>query len=174
MIVTISTDRCIEIDSTTGQPIGHPFVVSNIIEAYGYVPDNFQPFNRTAYSGSATLGVYQKFNDTYVLNTLTNVWEDSWEIVDMSDEEKAEKQNITRIFWASSPDADNVADWVLDEATCRFVPPMPRPTDTPPEGQRYLWQGSSKSWQIAPLAPPNDGKQYYWNFTTWAWEEVAV
>ena len=37
--------------------------------------------------------------------------------------------------------------WVLDEDTCYWVPPVPRPTD----GKKYYWDEESTSWiEIAP------------------------
>lgn len=41
--------------------------------------------------------------------------------------------------------AEAMSDWVLDEATCDWVPPFPA---------------------------PSDGKQYHWDFTTHNWELV--
>lgn len=34
------------------------------------------------------------------------------------------------------------ASWLLDETTCRWVPPLPYPDD----GQSYRWDEGTKSW----------------------------
>lgn len=42
--------------------------------------------------------------------------------------------------------------WVLDEATCRWIAPIPMPTD----GKRYTWDEQAQSWaqlQDNPLNP---------------------
>lgn len=40
------------------------------------------------------------------------------------------------------------ASWSLDDATCTWVPPKPRPND----GKGYAWDESAQKWL---LAPPN-------------------
>jgi len=171
--MSTTQDLCIQVDPATGQTVNHPCLVSNILDAFGSMPDNFKPFRRTTFRDSGiNLGVYQKSQCTYTFNATDNIWEDTWAAVDMTSEEIAVKQQAVRAAWAARPNATNFTAWTLDEATCTFVPPITRPTDTPPAGQTYRWQGTTNSWQLAPDYP-TDGKVYVWNFTTWAWVEVT-
>lgn len=167
--MTTTTTLCIQVDPATGQTIGHPCLVSNIVNAFGTIPDNFEPFNRiTLRDSNIRLGVYEVPSSTYILNSLTNVWEDSWSAVPMSNEQQAQVQQRVKTQWANRPQLSNFSAWVYDPTTNSYQPPMPRPTDAP-DGQVYRWQGSTNSWQLAPTNPPNDGQQYYWNFTAWDW-----
>ncbi len=34
--------------------------------------------------------------------------------------------------------------WLLDESTCRWIPPVPRPSD----GQEYLWDEVNTNWRV--------------------------
>lgn len=45
------------------------------------------------------------------------------------------------------------ASWILDEETCRWVPPIPYPTD----GKRYTWNEEKITWEelIVSSPPPN-------------------
>lgn len=38
------------------------------------------------------------------------------------------------------------ASWVLNETTCRWEPPVPRPTDK----KKYLWDESTITWKEVP------------------------
>jgi hypothetical protein len=41
--------------------------------------------------------------------------------------------------------------WVLDEETCRWVPPMPYPTD----GFTYVWNDNKGEWELVNFAEAN-------------------
>ena len=42
-------------------------------------------------------------------------------------------------------------DWIFDEATCLWVPPIPYPTD----GKMYYWeQEPAHAWILSPAQPP--------------------
>ena len=154
-----------------GVTVNHPAVQLNLLYAFGEIPSNWKPFNRTLFSESGiTLGVYQKANSTYVLSDDGVTWQDSWFAEDMTEEEITYKQNLTITTWANRPYANNFTAWTLDTETCTMVPPHPRPT--PPEGLAYRWNGKINDWQIAPHAP-DDGQNYNWNFDTWEWELVS-
>jgi len=60
------------------------------------------------------------------------------------------------------------ASWVLNEDTCQWDAPTPRPTD----GADYVWRESDTSWVVRP-AYPQDGKTYTWNLEAGTWDEVT-
>ena len=170
--MSTTPDLCIQVDPATGQTVNHPCLVSNILDAFGSMPDKFKPFKRTTFRDSGIiLGVYQKSQCTYTFNSTDNIWEDTWAAVAMSDAEVAAKQQGVQTAWAARPNASNFTAWTFDADTCAYVPPVARPAD-PGDGQTYRWQGSTTSWQLCP-SYPTDGKVYVWNFTTWAWVEVT-
>jgi hypothetical protein len=154
------------IETENGVTKNHPAYEDNLILAFGEIPSRWEPFIRII---APELGLYQKFDDPgYSYQKINGVWTDVWMIRDMTDTEKAAKQQITRDLWAVRPNAANFTAWILDEATNTMVPPIPRPT----EG-RYFWQGTTNSWQV-PLERPDDGKSYKINFTTGGWDEEVV
>jgi hypothetical protein len=171
MSVTISTDLCIQV--VNGQTVNHPALVSNIVSAFGQVPDNYEPFNRITFNDSGVkLSVYEVSTCTYVLNTSTNFWEDSWAPYPMTARQISTLQQAVQTQWAANPQAANFTAWTYDSTTNSYVPPSPAPTDGLEDGETYYWQGSTNSWQIGPTTPPNDGQLYTWNYTTWAWAVV--
>ena len=61
--------------------------------------------------------------------------------------------------------------WTFDEATCNFVPPIPRPEpdQTKLEARIFtFWSGADKNWKDSPPYP-NDGNQYKFDFIIWNW-----
>ena len=78
------------------------------------------------------------------------------------------------------------ASWTLDESTCYWQPPIPRP-----EGMDWHWNEVTLEWVehpgkpykswiydedlkqwVAPVEKPNDGSNYNWNEETSAWDFV--
>ena len=164
----MSNNLYIEIQS--GSPVGHPYLESNLMQVYGEIPSNFEPFKRTHFRDSGlTPGVYQKFVCTYELGANGVTWEDTWSVADMTKDEIAAKQTSITDAWAKRPNASNFTAWVLDKELCVMVPPIPRPTD----GNTYRWDGATSNWRVTdPM--PTDGQQYQFNFTDWTWEVVAT
>ena len=154
-----------------GTTVNHPAVDTNLIQAFGKIPDDWAPFTRTPFANAGiTLGVYEKPATSYILSSDGQTWQDNWSAVPMTDEEIARKQNNVIQTWANRPFADNFTAWTLDKTTCTMVPPTPRPT--PPDGQAYRWNGKINDWQIASIMP-SDGQNYTWNFDTWTWDVVS-
>ena len=102
---------------------------------------------------------------TYEL--VDGIYKDVWHVREMTAEEKAAKQQILKDAWASLPNRDNFTTWTFDEATCQYVPPIPRPND----GNLYKWSNEENNWKISP-AYPTDGKQYIFNYNSWKYEEA--
>lgn len=162
-------DLYIQIEN--GQPVNHPAFATNLIEAFGQVPNNWEPFIRVqnpALTDSSVVleqpePAYQKVDD---------VWHDVWFYrVKTAEELAAEKElrlNALRTAWAQRAYASNFTAWVLNEETERYEPPIPRPTGP----DFYRWSGLDNNWKLAPPFP-QDGKQYYFDFDNWANVEVT-
>lgn len=147
-----------------GQTVNHPAFEDNLIAAFGGVPDHWKPFVRVE---PPTLGVYEVLESAQpAYQMVDGVWTDVWTVRPMTNEEKAAKQQAVRDAWALIPNAFNFTAWVLDEATLRMVPPIPRPVE---EGKTFRWSGADNNWREAPAKPEG---QYVFDFAQWAWVPV--
>lgn len=128
-----------------GNTVNHPALRDNLLQAFGTIPDNWQPFVRV---NSPKLEIYQVLANTEpTYQFVDGVWTDVWQIREMTDEEKLQKQNEVKEIWNARPNRENFSAWTFDEDTCEFVPPIPKPTD----GKQYYWDGTSNSWKEIPL-----------------------
>lgn len=156
----------IQIDN--GQPVNHPAYSSNLVQAFGDVPPNWEPFLRVQ---KPTPGIYQILDSeepTY--QKVNGTWTDVWALRDMTDIEKAAKQQAAKDAWAARDQAQNWSTWVFNETTCAYDPPIPRPD--PVNGKPIFWCGAENNWKEAPQHP-QDGKQYKFDFFAWVWVEVS-
>jgi hypothetical protein len=142
-------------------PINHPAFEDNLISAFGSIPDNWQAFARVERPEPGVYQVLTSEESTY--QQVNGVWSDVWALRDMTDTERAARQQAVKDAWASRPDAANFAAWTFDESTCSYVPPTARPADGP-----YAWRGTDNSWVAVP-AYPDDGGTYRFDLTTGAW-----
>lgn len=46
------------------------------------------------------------------------------------------------------------SDFIFDEASCMWIPPVPYPND--PTGLLYYWDDETHSWIVAPFQPPKN------------------
>lgn len=123
-----------------GQPVNHPALKDNLIQAFQKVPDNWEPFLRIP---RPELGVYEVFqSETPTYQLVEGLWQDVWSVREMTEEEKAIKQSLVKEEWNRRPNRENFAAWVFDEATCSFVAPVQKPAD----GKEYFWDGSKNAW----------------------------
>jgi hypothetical protein len=143
-----------------GQPVNHPALGDNIREALGEVPSNWEPFNRLP---RPEAGVYQIVENTYpVYIKVDGVWTDDWGLRDMTPQEVLSLKAKVKLAWEVDPFAWNFSAWTFDDATCKYVPPVPSP------GSGYLWCGAENSWKTAPVLP-QDNQSYTFDYTTWSW-----
>ena len=150
-----------------GVTTSHPAYESNLLQAFGVIPNNWEPFVRVERPRPDT---YKTFADPeFIYAKVNGVWTDVWRFRDMTPEEKLEEQRIVKNRWANRRQAENFTAWVFDEMLCDFVPPFPKPND----GKDYFWQGTTSSWVEKPQYP-EDGKTYRLNFTSATWEEVLI
>ena len=164
------TDLLLFIQLRDGQPFEHPIFYENFRQAFPTIDpenlpaDQFAKFIRVA---PPELGIYEVYvGVTY--QWVGDVVKDVHEVRPMTDEEKAEKQQKFKDFWVSRPQAENWAAWTFDEATCAYVPPIPRPDN--PENKDIRWCGADNNWKEVPPRP-TDGKAYKFDFLAWEWVE---
>ena len=149
------------------QAVEHPAMEENLLEAFGSIPSNWQPFTRVA---KPTPGIYQVLDSTEpTYQKVNDVWRDVWSLRDMTEDEKSAVQTAVKTAWAASPNVSNYTAWTYDETTNSYQPPVAMPAEAAPEGQVYRWQGSTNSWQLAPVRP-QDEQQYKWDWATWSWQ----
>lgn len=150
------------IETENGVTKKHPAFEDNLIQAFGAVPSNWEPFIRV---DRPELGIYEVANNNYV--KVDGVWTDVWTVREMTVEEKFSKQQAVRDDFNLRDQASNWSAWVLNEATCTMQPPIPRPE--PVEGKLVFWCGADANWKEAPTRPEGE---YKFDFFAWNW--VAV
>ena len=164
-------DLYIQIEN--GQPINHPALAENIIAAFGSIPPDWEPFVRVE---KPMISLYQVVNEFPSYEKIDGVWTDNWNLRDMTPVEKIAYQSVVKSDWLSIPlNVENRSAWTFDEATCSYVPPIPIPTENPPEGQRYRWRGTTNSWDLAPEMPEiTKTTTWTWDYKSWSWLEVSI
>lgn len=160
------------IEIENGQTKNHPALEDNLIQAFGEIPSNCEPFIRVE---RPVLGIYEVLDSEHpTYQKVNGIWTDVWALRSMNQAEKDAKQQAVRDAFNSRPQASNWSAWVLDEATCMMVPPIPRPAPDQAkldQGIFTVWCGADVNWKDTP-AKPNDGKQYKFDFFAWIWVEV--
>ena len=150
-----------------GQPVNHPALEDNLIEAFGAVPDHWEKFVRVERPIPGVYEVLKSNEPTY--QKVDGVWTDVWALQPMTEVEIAVKQQAVKGAWAARRQAENWSAWLFDEPTCSYIPPIPRPD--PVEGTIVFWCGAENNWKQAPEYPSN-GKRYRFDFLGWQWEEA--
>jgi hypothetical protein len=146
-----------------GQPVNHPALKENLLDALGEVPTGWEPFIRIP----APYQIYKKLaSEIPEYKKVDGVWLDLWTLIDLTAEEKAAVQQETKDAWANRLDAFNFTAWVYNENTNVYEPPIPRPL----VGQ-YRWCGPINNWREAPL-PTDLTKSYKFDFVQWIYVEV--
>lgn len=160
-----------------GLPVNHPAFELNLIDAFGAVPPEWEPFVRVpnpTFTDNTLVLTYP----TPIYRKVDGVWRDEWQTRSKTQEElAAEKEAVLvpiREMWMNRPFASNFAAWVFNETTFMFEPPIPRPTEAAPPGFTYRWSGPDNNWKLAPLPPSNNGKHYYFDFDNWVNVEATV
>ena len=103
-----------------GIPKNHPALENNLLQAFGLIPEHFQPFIRVE---RPSLLPYQIFNsEEPSYQKINDIWTDVWDIRDMTQEEKLAKQQTIKDSWILIPD-DIHMSWIFNEETCRYEPP---------------------------------------------------
>ena len=128
------------IQTENEQPINHPAFEDNLIQAFGSVPSNWEAFVRVE---KPIPTIYQVLdNQEPIYQKINDVWTDVWGLRNMTADEKAAKQQAAKDLWKQRPNFANFSAWTFDDATCTYIPPIPRPTDN----KIYRWDGATNAW----------------------------
>jgi len=123
-----------------GQPFEHPILGDNFREAFpdidtDHLPSDFARFERIA---PPSVGPYEIAECVYQWDN--DRVKDVWQIRQMTDQQKIDKQNSVKNQWANG----GYPSWVFNEDKCWFEPPIPMPLDA--EFAHYIWDESTTSW----------------------------
>jgi hypothetical protein len=158
------------IETENGTAKNHPAFEDNLVQAFGVIPEHWEPFVRVE---RPALGMYDVLDsDEPVYQKVDGTWTDVWMVRSMTVEEKAAKQQAVRDAFNNRPQAENWSAWVLDEEKLIMAPPIPRPApdQTKLDAKIYTyWCGAEGGWKDTPPRP--DG-EYKFDFFTWEW--VAI
>ena len=160
------------IETKNGQPINHPALEENLLQAFGAIPENWEPFIRVERPIPTVYQVLDSDEPTY--QKIDGVWTDVWALKDMTDAEKSAKQQAVKDAFNSRDQASNWSSWILDETTCTMQPPISRPVFDEEKLNRSIitfWCGAENNWKDTPTKP-TDG-QYKFDFIAWTWVLVA-
>lgn len=160
------------IETENGQTKNHPAFADNLLQAFGRIPDHWEPFVRVE---RPIINVYEVLeSDMPTYEKVNGTWTDVWTVRPMTDAEKAAKQQEAKDAWAAREQAENWSAWVFNEETCAYEPPIPRPEpDQSKLDQQILtlWCGADNNWKDTPPRPEGMNK---FDFLAWAWVEVAA
>jgi hypothetical protein len=164
MILYIRTDD-------NGNTIDHPALEDNLLQAFGSIPSEWEPFVRVERPNPMVYQVLDSEKPTY--QKVDGVWTDVWSLRDMTSEEKSAKQQAVRDAFNTREQAENWSAWTLDEATCTMQPPILRPDldQTKLDAKIFtFWCGAENNWKDTPTKP-TDG-QYKFDFFAWQWVSI--
>ena len=157
-----------------GQPVNHPALPANLVQAFGAIPPDWEPFLRVPRPNPGVYEVVDSDEPTY--QKVDGVWTDVWSVRSMTPEEKTAKQQATISAFRARPQAENWSAWSLDEATCTMAPPIPRPGADQEKlnaGIHTFWCGAENGWKDTPVYPVGGG-QYVFDFLAWQWAEAQA
>jgi hypothetical protein len=161
------------IEIENGVTKNHPAFESNLIEAFGSIPQNWELFVRVE---RPIAGLYQVFNQPESIYTkIDGVWTDVWQLRDMTAEEKLAKQQAVKDRFNSREQIENWSAWIFNENTCGMEPLIQRPEPNQSKldaGIFTYWCGFDNNWKDTP-ARPNDNNEYKFDFFAWQWVQVV-
>lgn len=153
------------------QTVNHPAFEDNLLQAFGGIPSNWEPFDRIE---RPSAGIYEIVSNQPVYQKIDGRWKDVWDVRPMTAEEKTAKQQEVIAAFNDREQSENWSAWVLDETTCTMQPPIPRSApDEEKLKQRILtvWCGADNNWKDTPPRPQGN---YKFDFFAWQWVEVTV
>jgi len=124
-----------------GQPIDHPILKENFIQAFpdidiNNLPETFIEFIRV--TRPSNLSTYEIYDGVHY-EIIDGVCTDVHTVRAMTIEEKQAKQNQVKSVWAEH----GYPSWVFHETTCSFESPIGPP---PPDGKAHVWDEATISW----------------------------
>jgi hypothetical protein len=117
------------------QPKNHPAFEDNLLQAFGNIPENWEPFERVQRPDIGVYDVLESEQPEYQL--INEVYKDVWMVRSMTAEEIAIKKADTIASWNN-----HFPSWVFNEDKCTYEPPIPKPQD----GKYYRWDESIINW----------------------------
>jgi len=161
------------IEVENGLTKNHPAFEENLIQAFGSVPENWEPFLRIERPTPTIYQVLESDEPTY--EKVDDVWTDVWSVRELTTEEKTAKQQAVITAFNEREYASNWSAWTLDEDTCKMIPPIPRPEPDQTKldaGIKTFWCGADNNWKDTPVKPV-DENQYKFDFFAWQWVQVV-
>jgi hypothetical protein len=161
------------IETENNAPKNHPALEDNLLQAFGSIPPHWEPFTRIPCPDLKIYEILVEANPTY--QKINGVWIDVWAIRNMTTQEKTAKQQAVRDIFNAREQSENWSAWVLDEATCTMVPPIPRPAPDQAKIDARVgvfWCGADVNWKDTP-PQPNDNNQYKFDFFSWKWVVIS-
>jgi len=154
------------IEIENGQAKNHPAFEDNLIQAFGAIPAQWEPFIRVP-KPKPEISRYEVVDpEESAYRKIDGVWMDVWTVRPMTELEKTNLQKTIKNSWEAHPEYQNFVAWVFDEDTCWYKPPIPRPE--PIKGVTVLWCGADNNWKEAPARPVDDN-QYKFDYIAWVW-----
>lgn len=154
------------IEIKNGFPINNPALESNLIAAFGSIPDNWELCD---VHERPTPGIYKVVSETPAYEKVNITWVMRWPVRDMTAEERVAAKIIVVNTFNKRNEGQQLSNWdawIFDEESCRMTAPFPRPTSL--SDKVAFWCGADNNWKEAP-ALPEDGKQYKFDFFAWQW-----
>ena len=155
------------IEIENGQTKNHPAFENNLLDVFGEIPNNWQPFIRVQKPITTVYQIVENEQPNY--KKVGETWMDVWVLRDMTSEEIIAKQEATKQLWALQENGFNFVNWIFDEVDCIFNPPIPRPVDS---NKMFYWCGAENNWKEVPQYP-EDEKQYKFDYANWGWIEIT-
>jgi len=159
------------IETENGVTKNHPAFEDNLMQAFGTIPEHWEPFTRVERPVPDMYQVLDSDEPTY--EKVDGVWTDVWTIRDMTAEEKAAKQQAVITAFNSREQAENWSAWTFNEDTCSMQPPIPRPEpdQTKLDANIFtMWCGADNNWKDTPARPEGE---YKFDFLAWQWVQVV-
>lgn len=163
------------IEVENGVAKNHPAFRDNLIQAFGSIPEHWEPFVRVERPSVGVDQILDPDVPSYA-KVGDNIWSDVWHLREMTESEKEiVRQSVLvrlREGWAARYQAENWSAWVLNEDTLEFEPPIPRPEIDQTKldaGIKTFWCGADNNWKDTPVRPEGT-----YNFDFFAWQWVAA
>lgn len=159
------------IEIENGQIKSQPAFEENLVQAFGCVPENWEPFVRVEMPKIGPYDILE--SDQPVYTKVGGTWTNGWAIRAMTDDEKTAKQQAVISAFNAREQAENWSAWTLNEVTCTMQPPIPCPAFEQAKINQSIqtfWCGAENNWKDTPARP--EGK-YEFDFLAWQWIQVA-
>jgi hypothetical protein len=122
-----------------GEPVNHPIVEENFVQAFPEIdlnnlPNNYARFERVP---APAIGVYE-VSEGSTYEWVNGVVKDVHHVRAMTLEERTAKQNALKEHWKTR----GLDSWVFDEESCTYQPPIPYPD----ESKLFHWDEATLSW----------------------------